>query len=64
MDGDRWHKDNQYIYLEDRIVVPPARLDGCLPWALFISAHTGCNHSVDFFKEHFHFRLTNYELWS
>ena len=28
--GDRWYKDNQYLFYEDRIVVPEARLDGCL----------------------------------
>ena len=28
IDGDRWYKDNQYLYYEDRIVVPEARLDG------------------------------------
>ena len=27
IDGDRWYKDNQYLYYEDRIVVPEARLD-------------------------------------
>ena len=29
-DGDRWYKDNQYLYYEDGIVVPEARLKGCL----------------------------------
>ena len=28
IDGDRWYKDNQYLYYEDRIVVPEARPDG------------------------------------
>ena len=30
IDGDRWYKGNRYLYFEDRIVVPEARLDGCL----------------------------------
>ena len=33
IDGDRWYKENQYLYYEDPIVVPKARLDGCLRWA-------------------------------
>ena len=33
IDSDRWYKDNQYLYYEDGIVVPEARLDGCLQWA-------------------------------
>ena len=33
IDGDRWYKDNRYLYYEDRIVVPEVRLDGCLQWA-------------------------------
>ena len=28
IDGDRWYKDNKYLYYEDRIVVPEGRLDG------------------------------------
>ena len=43
---DRWYNDNQYLYYEDRIVVPEARLDGCLKWAHLSSGHTGCNRSV------------------
>ena len=58
IDGDRWYKDNQYQYYEDRIVVPEARLDGCLQWAHHSSGHTGCNRSVDFFRELFYSRLT------
>ena len=49
VDGDRWYKENQYLYYEDRIVVTEARLDGCLQWAHLSSGHTGCNKSVDFF---------------
>ena len=54
IDGDRGYKDNQYLYYEDRIVVPEARLDGCLQWAHLSSGHTGCNRSVDFFRERFY----------
>ena len=43
IDGDRWYKDNQFLSYEDRIVVPEARLDGCLQWARLSSGHTGCN---------------------
>ena len=58
IDGDRWYKDNQYPYYEDRIVLPEARLDGCLQWAHLSSGHTGCNRSFDFFRERFYSRLT------
>ena len=54
IDGDCWYKDKQYLYYEDRIVVPEARLDGCLQWAHLSSGHTGCNRSVDVFREHFY----------
>ena len=64
IDGDRWYRDNQYLYLEDWIVVPEARLDGCLQWAHLSSGHTGCNSSVDFFGECFYSRLTHSELRS
>ena len=57
IDGDRWYKDNQYLYYEDPIVVPEAKLDGCLQWPHRSSGHTGCNRSVDFFRERFHSRL-------
>ena len=30
IDGHQWYKNNQYLFYEDRIVVPEARLDGCL----------------------------------
>ena len=62
IDGDRWYKDNQYLYYEDRIVVPEARLDGCLQCAHLSSGHTGCNRSVDFFRERFYSPLTCAEL--
>ena len=62
IDGDRWYKDNQYLYYEDRIVVPEARLDGCLRWAHLCSGHTGCNQSVDFFRERFYSQLAWLEL--
>ena len=42
--------------------MPEARLDGCLQWAHLSSGHTGCNRSVDFFREHFYSRLTCAEL--
>ena len=58
IEGDRWYKDHQYLYYEDRIVVPEAPLDGCLQWAHLSSGHTGCNMSVDFFRERFYSPLT------
>ena len=30
IDGHQWYKKKQYLFYEDRIVVPEARLDGCL----------------------------------
>ena len=54
MDGDRWSKDNQYLHYEHRIVVPEAPLDACLQWAHLSSGHTGCNRSVDLFRERFY----------
>ena len=62
IEADRWYKDNQYLYYEDRIVVPEARLDGCLQWAHLSSGHAGCNRSVDFFRERFYSQLTSAEL--
>ena len=44
--------------------MPEARLDGCLQWAHLSSGHTGCNRSVDFFRECFYSRLTLSELRS
>ena len=62
IDGNRWYKDTQYLYYEDRIVVPEARLDGCLQWAHLSPGHTGCNRSVDFFRERFYSRITFAQL--
>ena len=62
IDSDRWYKDNQYLYYEDRIVMPEARLDGCLQWANLSSGHTWCNRSVDFFTKRFYSQLTWPEL--
>ena len=62
IDGDRWYKDNQYLYYEDRIVVPEARLDGCRQLAHLSSGHTACNRSVVFFKERFYSPITCAEL--
>ena len=55
-------KDNQYLHYEDRIVVLEARLDGCLQRANLSSEHTGCNQSVDFFRERFYSRRICVEL--
>ena len=62
IEGDRWYKDNQYLYYEDHIVVPAARLDGCLQWAHLSYGHTGRKWSVVFFRERFYSRLTCLEL--
>ena len=62
IDGDRWYKDNQCLYCEDRIVVAEARLDGYLQWAHLNSGHTVCNRSTDFFKERLYSRQTCVEL--
>ena len=43
IDGGRWYKDNQYLYYEDRIVVPEAPLDGCVQRIHLSSGHIGCN---------------------
>ena len=50
MNGHQWYKNSQYLFYEDRIVVPEARLDGCLQWSHLSSGHTGANRSVDFFR--------------
>ena len=62
IDGDRWYKDNQYLYYEDHMVVPEARLDGCQQWAHLSSGHTGCNRSVEFLRDRFYSQLTLVEL--
>ena len=64
IDGHEWYKNNQYLFYEDRIVVPEARLDGCLQWSHLSSGHTGANRSVDFFRECFYSGLTLTELRS
>ena len=64
IDGHQWYKNNQYLFYEDRIVVPEARLDGCLQWSHLISGHTGANRSVDFFRDCFYSSLTLTELRS
>ena len=64
IDGHQWYKNNQYLFYEDRIVVPEARLDGCLQWSHLSSGHTGANRSVDFFRECFYSSLTLTELGS
>ena len=64
IDGHQWYKNNQYVFYEDRIVVPEARLDGCLQWSHLSSGHTGANRSVDFFRECFYSSLTLTELRS
>ena len=64
IDGHQWYKNNQYVFYEDRIVVPEARLDGCLQWSHLSSGHTGANRSVDFFPECFYSSLTLTELES
>ena len=42
--------------------VPEAQLDGCVQWVHPSSGHTGCNRSVDVFRERFYSRLTCVEL--
>ena len=58
IDGQQWYRNNQYLFYEDRIVVPEARLDGCLQWSHLSSGHTGANRSMDFFRECFYSGLT------
>ena len=64
IDGHKWYKNNQYLFYEERIVVPEAPLDGCLQWSHLSSGHTGANRSVDFFRECFYSSLTLTELRS
>ena len=64
IDGHQWYKNNQYLFYEHRIVVPEARLDGCLQWSHLSSGLTGANRSVDFFRECFYSSLTLTELRS
>ena len=51
IDGHQWYENNQYLFYEDRIVVPESRLDGFLQWSHISSDHTAANRSVDFFRE-------------
>ena len=44
IDGHQWYENNQYLFYEDRIVLPEARLDECLQWSHLSSGHTGANH--------------------
>ena len=62
IDGHQWYQNHQYLFYEDRIVLPEARLDGCPQWSHFSSGHTGANRSVDFFGECFYSGLTLTEL--
>ena len=64
IDRHQWYKNNQYLFYEDRIVVPEARLDECLQWSHLSSGHTGANRSVYFLRECFYFSLTLTELRS
>ena len=64
IDGHQWYKNNQYLFYEDRIFVPEARLDGCVQWSHLSSRQTGANRSVDFFGECFYSSLTLTELRS
>ena len=64
LDGHHWYKHYQYLFYEDRIVVPDTRPDGCLQWSHLSSGHTGANRSVDFFRERFYSGLTLTELRS
>ena len=64
INGHQWYKKNQYLFYDDRIVVPEARFDGCLQWSHLSSGYTGANRSVDFFRECFYSSLTLTELRS
>ena len=43
IDGHQWYKNNQYLFYENRIVVPEARLDWGLQWSHLSSGHTGAH---------------------
>ena len=64
IDSDRLCKKNQYLCYKDRIVVPEARVEGCLQWAHLCSGHTGHHRSLDFFRDGFHPSLTLSKLRS
>ena len=40
IDGDQWYKNNQYLFYEDCMVVPEARLYGCLQLSHLSSGQT------------------------
>ena len=54
--------DSPYLYYEDRIVAPDARLNACLHGHHVGLGHTGCNCYVDFFRRCFYSPLTLPEL--
>ena len=62
IDGHQWYQNNQYLFYEDLIVVPEARLDGSLQWSHLSSGHTGANCSVNFFRECFYSDLSDLTL--
>ena len=64
IDGHQWYKNNKYLFYEDCIVVPEARLDWCIQWSHLSSGHTGANRSVDLLRECFYCSLTLTELRS
>ena len=64
INGHQWYKNNQYLFYEDRTVVPEAGLNGCLQWSHLSCGHTGANRSVDFFRECSNSSLTLTELRS
>ena len=64
IDGHQWYKNNQYLFCEDLMMAPEARLDGCLQWSHLSSGHTSANRSVDVFRECFYSGLTLTELRS
>ena len=46
IDGHQWYKNGQYLFYEDRLVVPEARLDGCLQITLALIAKWTSSVSV------------------
>ena len=58
IDGHQWYKKIQSLFHEDPIVLPEARLDGCLQWSHLSSGHTGANCSVHLFRKCFYSSLT------
>ena len=64
IDGHQWYENDQYLFYENRMAVPEARLDWCLQWSHLTSGHTGANCSLNFFPECFYSGLTRTELRS